>query len=289
MQIGRLVQLPGEADARADIELTDEPGKLLPGWPVADEYQVHVRIEPRQRAQQHGVILNGYQTCDRTHEEGAVWNAPAATPGASLLRADLVECALVEKVWQPDDSRRCNPFRVGQQLGRDGAVGDDAMGEPIAPTVERGETRSRDLIEPASAGNDAATADSRPGRRKDVGIQVVCVNDADLPATQMLQESPPLYCGAQRVEPADRQVYQLDTESLITRTQGTSLMQVKNRHPEALPIEGFHGAHRIQFGAADIEGIDAVAHANGTWQRRRNGGREATHGSLTPAAAARHT
>ena len=48
-------------------------------------------------------------------------------------------------------------------------------------------------------------------------------------------------------------MHQLKPEGFVTRTQRTGLVEVKNGHLEASPIECFERAYRVQLGTPNVE------------------------------------
>src|SRR4029077_17932171 len=137
------------------------------------------------------------ETRHRPDDESTVRNAPAAAPGAALRGGDVVECPLIQKVRQLDDPRGRNTFALDKPFDGRGAVGKDVVGKPIAPAVEGHETRSRNRIEPASAGNDAAAAEPGPGGGEDIGVDIARMHDADFFAAEISEETQALNSRAQ--------------------------------------------------------------------------------------------
>ena len=192
MQVFCLDQLPGEVYPSINMQF---PGQLLERTPRrsrADQHQVHILLQTLQRAQHHGVILHRRETCHGADNEGALRNAPVAAPSAAFLGGDVMEGALLQEIRQFNHTRRRHALRVNHKPCDHGAIDDHAVREPIAVTVEWQETRTRTRIQPAATGNDATTRQSRPRRRKDVGIQIVRVNNLNSFAPEQPQEAHPL-------------------------------------------------------------------------------------------------
>src|SRR6516225_7255736 len=144
--------------------------------------------ETCERAQQHGVILDGGETRHRTDHKGIRRDTPAAKSRTADLSAHRSECALLNEVWQLDDPRGGNPFVINQKAGGQCAVGENAMRETVAPAIENRQPRARYIIEPAATGDDPIPAQPCPEGRKDVGIHVVGVDELDSITPQKAQE-----------------------------------------------------------------------------------------------------
>src|SRR5262245_10574101 len=115
---------------------------------------MYILLEVLQRAQHHGVILHKRETCYRADKKGPLRNTPTAAARAARLDGDLIKGALLEEIRQLKDARRRHALFLCQQPYTERTVGDHAVRAPIAPTIERYETRSRGRIEPPATRDD---------------------------------------------------------------------------------------------------------------------------------------